>query len=1071
MRAINVVVLGPLQVWADDAHVTIGASKARAVVSLLALRAGTAVGARTLIDGLWGDDPPRSARKLIQMYVSEVRRALPPGQIVTVPDGYRLEVGRDQVDAWVFCAGAAAGRKLTAEDPLAAATMLRDALSLWRGPAVVDLVDHPLGQAEAASLDETRRNCEEDLGAARLAAGDHTAAIADLAAAAMLEPLRERRWAQLMVALYRSGRQVDALRAYERVRRLLVEQVGLEPGAVLRELADAILLQKPELDLPDGRAGNGAGLDRTGAGGLRFTGADSTALGQRDLRIESESTLSDPVPCRLQDLGSPERSLRSRARSLEVDSPLVRSLDNAELNGNLPRYLSTFIGRVSELDEVRALIESSRLVTLTGTAGSGKTRLAIEVAAELLDGSRDGVWFADLASVAESGQVPGAVSAALGIRQRAGPSPLEVLLDVLRGQNVLLILDNCEHVIDACAKLSDLVNRGCPRVHLVTTSREPLGIDGERVHRVGPLSLPPEEAGTVDDLEGSDAVKLFLDRARAHDDTFILEDSIAGLVASICRRLDGTPFALELAAARLATMSLAHLNERLDQRFRLLRGGSRNALARQQTLQATVDWSFDLLDQAEQQALCRLSVFVGGFELEAAESVCVAGRNEALNAADLLASLVNKSLVVAQRTAGSVRYGLLETIRQYAADKLEAGGTVQEAEAREAHADFYLQFSEAAGPELTGPRQGQWLRRLDLERDNLRATFAYLAGQPNRTEEILRLGVALYRFLRTRGQIEPVEHLRAALDRPEAVSGALRARALSVTGHLVSILLGVEDPLERRVAHDLVERALGLARDLGDRVLEAEALRLCAGAAFPEHPRRATMLAEESVEVARSAGDPGSISYALYVLHDLVPMPERKRELLVEALAYARQAGDTFQVSNELWQLAIIEGNAGQLEAGRSHLEEAISAAEEIGFEWALPGLWYLLGLYCFQESEFEEAARLGRKALVAGRKRGFSRLMCAFSIFLLACCAAGRGDYLRAAQLTGAYEIADAAISDADPKALYWSPKEQQMRDDNRARLRRVLSDDEFERACAAGAALSLEQAVDLALGRARPT
>jgi predicted ATPase len=283
------------------------------------------------------------------------------------------------------------------------------------------------------------------------------------------------------------------------------------------------------------------------------------------------------------------------------------------------------------------------------------------------------------------------------------------------------------------------------------------------------------EAGTVEDLGGSDAVELFVERARARDSTFSLDDSIAPLVASICRRLDGIPFAIELAAVRLASMSPADLNDRLDQCFRILTGGTRHALPRQQTLQATFDWSFDLLRAPEKAVLCRLSVFVGGFGLEAAEVVCQSEAVGALDVADLLASLVNKSLVIAERSFGSLRYRLLETIRQYGSDRLvEMGGGDEAAELRSAHAKYYLQLAETAGPELTGPRQGLWLKRLDLEWDNIRAALAYLSAEPDRTEDVLRLGVALFRFFFTRQHRDPIPHLVAALEREEPVRSAER---------------------------------------------------------------------------------------------------------------------------------------------------------------------------------------------------------------------------------------------------------------------------------------------------------
>jgi predicted ATPase len=784
------------------------------------------------------------------------------------------------------------------------------------------------------------------------------------------------------------------------------------------------------------------------------------------------ASLKDLGLHRLKDLGRPEQIFQLQAEGLTFDFPPLRSLDNPELPNNLPGFLSAFVGREAELAEVRSLVESSRLVTLTGAGGSGKTRLGLQVAAELLDGSGDGVFFVDLATIAQSEQVPGAVLAALEIREQAGRPPLEQLLDILQEQQVIIILDNCEHVVDACAKVADLVERGCPKVHLVATSREPLGIDGEHVYRVRPLSLPSEDAATIEDLEGSDAVELFVERVRAHDDSFSLEDPIAGLVSSICRRLDGIPFAIELAAARLASMSLVHLNERLNQRFRLLTGGARTALPRQQTLQATVDWSFELLNAPEQAVLRRLSVFVGGFELEAAEAVCASATVEAFDVADLLGSLVNKSLVVAERSSGSLRYRLLETIRQYAADKLaRTEGEAETRQAQSAHAEFYVQLSETAAPELVGPRQGPWLRKLDLEWDNIRTGLAYLFAEPDRTEEVLRLGVALHAFFSTRGHLEPVAQLRAALDRPDPVAAGLRARALFVTGELLLALLGLEVRLELRTVEELDERALEIARDLDDRALVAEALSgLSAVAALLEDIGRATRLGEEALEVARGVGDPRLIGNALRSLAVSAPTPEERRILRLEALACFRQAGDVASVSLVLVNLAIYESADRQLEAARAHFEEAMVTAEETGSSRYLTTLWQGLGFVLLLQGELEEAALLCRKSLIACRRLARRGADAAFALLLLSCCATGAEDYRRAAQLTGAHDVIEADILDLAPKRGYdWTPWEQEVRDDNRARLRQVLGDDGFERAYVLGRGLSFEEAVDLALGRVR--
>ena len=387
----------------------------------------------------------------------------------------------------------------------------------------------------------------------------------------------------------------------------------------------------------------------------------------------------------------------------------------------------------------------------------------------------------------------------MGVREQANRPIAEVLADALSGQDLLVVIDNCEHVIDAAAELAGTLNRKCPRLRLLATSREPLGVDGEHIYRLGPLSLPSPEARSVKDLGSYDAVRLFAERASAHDSTFCLDDSSAGLVALVCRRLDGIPLAIELAAARVASMSLAHLAERLDQRFGLLTGGPRTVLPRQRTLQATIDWSFELLSSPEQAVLCRLSVFAGSFELEAAEAVCSNGAVASVAVAGLLGSLVNKSLVIAQRSSGSLRYSVLETIRQYGADRLSgSSGEAQLHHARAAHAQFYLGLSERAAPELRGLDQGRRLRRLDLDWDNLRAALAYFLAEVGGAAEVLRMGAALYYFFWTRCQRYGIDAVRTALARPDPVPAAVRARALCRVGDAWGSSLGWDSETDRR---------------------------------------------------------------------------------------------------------------------------------------------------------------------------------------------------------------------------------------------------------------------------------
>ena len=385
----------------------------------------------------------------------------------------------------------------------------------------------------------------------------------------------------------------------------------------------------------------------------------STALLRRLVRgsLPPGTALRDLGVHRLKDLGRPEQIFQLDAAGLQAEFPPLRSLGNPALPNNLPAQLATYIGREWELSDVRGLVRSSRLVTLTGAGGSGKTRLSLQVAAELLDGSGDGVWLVELAAVSDEDAVAPAICRALGIAAQPGRPVPEILLDALAPQDVLIVLDNCEHLIGACAKTADAIVRHCPRVHLVATSREPLGIGGETIYRVPPLSLPPPGDGGLPAPGSSDAVALFAERAKEQGVGLVLDEETGPLMVSICTRLDGLPLAIELAAARLRSLSVGALHDRLDQRFRLLTGGSRTALGRQQTLEATVDWSYSLLNDAEQQLLRRLSVFAGSFELDAAEAVCGFGDIEALEVTGLLGSLVDKSPAVAEPMGGPCATG------------------------------------------------------------------------------------------------------------------------------------------------------------------------------------------------------------------------------------------------------------------------------------------------------------------------------------------------------------------------------------------------------------------------------
>ena len=707
-----------------------------------------------------------------------------------------------------------------------------------------------------------------------------------------------------------------------------------------------------------------------------------------------------------------------------------------------------------------------RLVTLTGAGGSGKTRLALQAAAELLDGTGEGVWLVEMAPIIDPDQVPQAVISALGLLQDADRSPHDLLLHALRNQNVLVILDNCEHVIDAVAQLADLIGRSCPKVRLVATSREPLGVDGEHVYRVRSLSLPSEAADRIEDLEGSDAVELFVVRARAHDSSFLLEDSVVPLLASVCRRLDGIPMAIELAASRLSSMSLEDLHRRLDQRFRLLTGGSRGALPRQQTLGAMVAWSYDLLTESEREVLRRLSVFVGSFDLRAAEALCAVGDLESSDVADLLSSLVNKSLVAGERASTSLRYRLLETIRQYAADQLaQVGGDAEVLGVRLLHADYYLGLCEEVAPALTGPQQGVWLKRLDLEWDNLQAALHTLASDQGRTEQVLRFGVAITHFVFSRQHQTPIVVLSRALLRDVAVPTLLRAQALLATATMTGITS--MRPYER--ASDLCEEAVELAHELGEPALEAEArVQLTFILRDLERWEAALEHAREALVIARRISDPRLAGQALFAVGWAQPRPELGHEFYLESLLNLRLAGDLLWVCNALLLLGSATGSTSTRSGRAEHWRRR---------PWSSPE--NLAPRSTFDSSRpmtpstatcSENSKRRSAMVAVLSFWRGvravrWKRASGTTSSSLAAQRAKGTSC---AAQLAGAHEALDARL--AEPARGYWSPLEVELRDRNRARLLEALGEEEFRRETGVGRELTLDKVADLALGRVAP-
>ncbi len=570
----------------------------------------------------------------------------------------------------------------------------------------------------------------------------------------------------------------------------------------------------------------------------------------------------------------------------------------------------------------------------------------------------------------------------------------------------------------------------------------------------------------MDDVAGSDAVRLFVERARVHDPGFVLDRHSAPVVASACRRLDGIPLALELAAARLSSMSIQQVSERLDQRFRLLIGGSRDAMPRQQTLQATVDWSFGLLTGPERDMLRQLSVFAGGFELTAAEAVCATGSIDAFDVVDLLGSLVDKSLVVAERVPGSVRYRLLDTIRQYAAQELlKAAGQAEVLRARDRHAGYYLRRAETAAPALAGPGQGEWLARLDLDWDNLRGAAAHLVtGQ--RTEDVLRLGVSLQRFAASRGHLDVLAWLRQSAGLADPRPRALLADALVAVGWLTGILLRM-DAGARDVSERHALRALELARDLGDRRLEARALLVLGGVAFFRRDLdRVRQLGREGVRIARELGDVHLRGELLACLA-ICGQNGESRRFRLEALDCFRQSGDALSAAAELHQLYGLDMQAGQLDDARAHLTEAVATTERLGAKIFLYYMRTDLVILLLAEGKHAEAAPLTRRCLLEARRMGPHLDVCEL-LFGAACCTVWQQDHRRAARLFGA---ADAGLAAAlAVGGISWTGLEQRLREQEQGALRRLIGDEAYETGYRSGARLTRSQAAELALGRETP-
>ena len=711
-------------------------------------------------------------------------------------------------------------------------------------------------------------------------------------------------------------------------------------------IAARMALHTGEADLRDGdyygpAVNRCARLRAIGHGGQVLVSAATHALLARNL--PADTALQDRGLHRLKDLGEPEQVFQLAHPTLPADFPPLRSL-STHLN-NLPYQLSSFIGREQEVRQVQILLSQTRLLTLTGAGGCGKTRLALQAAAEAQEAFEDGVWLVKLDSLSDPRLVVQAALNALGLREEPGRSLTETLTGYLQSRRLLLVLDNCEHLLAACEALAQEVLERCPAVQVLATSREALGLLGEQVYRVPSLRLPDASTGAgepnAEAMLSYDAVRLFVERARYQRSDFALTAHNAAAVAQVCVRLEGIPLAIELAAARVRALSVEQIASRLDNRFHLLTGGSRTVLPRQQTLRAAIEWSYALLSAREQALLCRLSVFAGGWGLEAAEGVCGGEGIAGWEVLDVLTGLVDKSLVVYGEGGGAERYRMLEMVRGYGWERLETEGELERWRSR--HLDWFLALAEEAERKLAGPEQGEWLERLEEEHDNLRAALGWCREAPEGAAVGQRLAGALWRFWEVRGYLGlGRSSLLEALERDGAGGfTSERGKALNGAGHLAN---RQSDYVSARV---LYEESLAIRRELGDKSGIAHSLHGLGGVAFNQGDYvSAHALYEESLAIRRELGDKSGIAWSLTGLGTVATRLGdyvSAQALFEESLSLRRELRDKRGIAWSLSYLGDVATRQGDYVSAQALFEESLAIQRELGdkhgIAWSLSNL------------------------------------------------------------------------------------------------------------------------------------
>lgn len=933
---VKICLLGPTEIAGSGGMVELHGSGQRTLIARTASPPGKTVTRTALIDALWDDAGPPAAPKTLHSHLARLRRQLREAGltdlIATRNSGYVLRVPEDAVDAIRFETFSARGRNaLAAGDPKAATESLQSALTMWRGEALTDCRSSEWRRAETTRLNETRVAATEDLISARLALGEHVTAIGELEFLVIQHPFREQLWELLILALYRSGRQADALAAFQRARATLIEELGIEPGPKLGRLETAILTADASLDQP--------------------VAPVATVTGHR-------------------------------------------------FRGRLPVPLTRLVGRDTDMATMRTSMAQRRLVTLTGPGGCGKTRLAVAISAQYANP----VCFVDLAPLTESHLVPRAVADTLGLSKQDSHGVIDSLADHLADQALLLVLDNCEHLVGACAQLACALLPSCPELQILATSREPLHVPGETVHALQPLATPdPGAAHSYRDILRYDAVRLFLDRAQDSGAQIGTDDATAHEVALICARLDGLPLALELVAARAAALPLRQIAAHLHNRFHTLFSGSHVARPQHRALHTTIKWSYDLLNPDERALFRRLAVFSGSFGLSAVTALWPHDDD----ATDLLGRLVEKSLVTKETAAP--RYRLLDTIRKFAAAQLVGD---ELADARRRHAEYHLALAEQAEEHLGGTDAVEWMDRLATEHENFRAAITWAITAPDPTLA-LRLAGSLSGYCRLRGHYgDGRKWLVDALDHGAGAPDDLRVKAFSGAVTLTFL------QCEYDKAVQLAEQSLDLYQSLGD-VHGVASTRLLLGSICREHAsyQQALDYYRLALETFQAMDDAPGIARTLrlcaftaWLRGDFDSAAEWARE----SLPRFEDLGDAESTANTLMHLGAVAHYRGDNTQALRLLTKAHAISEHNGCLEGIAWTLNLLGLV-HHATGSDEARTLLERSLTLHRKLG-DRWRMASVLEALAAIACDHGRWEDTARLLSEAETLRAAINSPVP-------------------------------------------------------